>query len=323
MQHIQFHMLCFSFFKIERLILVMVISFCSLQLYAQENKILKTDSSIITIRYFSYLNSMREFNELNDRDKSYYKEYTLDTKVLQKQGLFENGDCVGIWNFYSADGTLEKQINYSTGEKIYLNDQTEMYDSIFVLIRKHADSIVISNFGFSFFKKHIAWNCSNSYYYGEGMSNKWFDASYVKPTRFLFRYYIAFDANHKYSSIEFQLDSLGALIQTREILGLKNCKSNCVFNISYDQAIELAKLHGMEIKKSHPYFSLKWIKPSISTDFEGDYEIEIIKRTRSVFHKTYTDEIVLIDPWNGEFKSRTKTKVRHVREFRHRDFPYW
>ena len=79
-----------------RMKLALIILFFPILLFGQETSYVKTDSSVIKTKYFKYLNSIREFNELNDIKRTYYKDYFYDSKTIKEEGVFFNGHCVGI-----------------------------------------------------------------------------------------------------------------------------------------------------------------------------------------------------------------------------------
>ncbi|MFZ2905347.1 MAG: hypothetical protein WAZ98_03995 [Cyclobacteriaceae bacterium] len=92
----------------------------------------KTDSSVITTNTYEDDNSIREFNELDSVDRTYYKEYYFNTHKIKEEGIFEDNYCVGIWKYYDENGKLYKEIDFETGYKKLYTDKKEPFDNLFL-----------------------------------------------------------------------------------------------------------------------------------------------------------------------------------------------
>lgn len=283
----------------------------------------KTDSSVIRTNTYEDMNSVREFNELDSLDRTYYKEFYFNTHRLKEQGVFEDGYCVGVWRYYDNKGKLYKEIDFETGHKTLFGGRTEPFDDIFIEMKSKGDSTLRSFFGSGFFESHIQWDPNRSYYYSQNDSGNWFEIPSEKPERFLLRYFVKLDSKNKYSTIEFELNRKGRIISGEETLGLKQCNSGCKFSVDYSKAIEVAKQNGLKLGDKKHYVYLSWTKSMTSktrSDFVGDYELvvaDFINREKQGVNRIIDHfDAVVINPWTGHFLRRTKFEnVGHVHEY--------
>src|SRR5471030_786581 len=83
------------------------------RLWAQKDNLVKTDSSMIETKYFKYLNSIRVFNKLKNKNKSYYTDYYYNTKGVREKGVFLNNNYYGIWKEFWPNGKLKRETDYN------------------------------------------------------------------------------------------------------------------------------------------------------------------------------------------------------------------
>ena len=274
----------------------------------------KTDSSVINTKYFEYLNSIREFNDLDSIRRTYYKDFYFNSRKLRERGVIENGDCVGLWKYYNSKGILEKEINFETGEKKIYGGKPDPFDEIFLEMRSKADSFLISMFGDDFFKNHIKWNPGHSYWYSRyGSGGSWFDTARWEPREFRFEYFVQLDRQHRYPLIKFRLDRKGRLIDPEESSGLRLCRKNCNFNIDTNTAIKIAGQNGLTWNSKNNYFYLSWTRSGIVTgEFLGEYELILAEfenaQKVSSTGTVYNYRTVVIDPWSGKLKRKALFK---------------
>lgn len=260
-------------------------------LFAQETIKVHTDSSVIETKYFKNLNSIREFNELKKTDRIYFKEYYYDTKNLREIGVFENGYRVGIWEYYTQAGELEKKIDYTTNNKLLYNKTSEPYDRLFNSIKQLADSILIEKYGYYFFTNSVIQNTNRSFYFGSGTSGSWFETPDFRPNKFSLRYDIKLGEGSRLWFFELTLDSLGQLTNNLEtFLNLKQQKL-----ISTEKAISTALQKGLTILDQP--FEYRMVSSN------GNLLIMIIGQP---FEKLSTGNTVtekfnfiILDPWTG------------------------
>jgi len=98
-----------------------------------------------------------------------------------------------------------------------------------------ANDFIISKTGEEFFKKYITVD---------------FVRTKHTPPYFEMAYRL-FDPERPYvnATIRFTVDSVGNVMRDRDIIGIPNCKTrpvDCNWSIDREQAIEIAKMHGLE-----------------------------------------------------------------------------
>ncbi|AHM59330.1 hypothetical protein D770_05315 [Flammeovirgaceae bacterium 311] len=313
-------------------VLTLLILLLPVTLFSQEMTKVETDSSVIETKYYKGLNSIREFNELKNKDKTYYREYYYDTKILKQEGVFVDGDFVGISREYSADGDLIRVINHDAGTwSIHGKTEFPFYE-LQESIKLKGDSLIKEVYSKEFFEKHVVWSIGSSYTYNENESGSWSDVFESKPTKFLLRYDIMLDEGHVYDDmIGFELDSKGNYLpnQYQQINGFEKLPdtSKCSFTLTYDLAIKLAKENGLvETDTSKATGLLKWQgykKPEL---FNGHYRFYVIQLYDSKKiagenkdHYEITDyyNVWSFNPWSSELVEQKKMKQVHSREGYH------
>jgi len=78
---------------------------------------LRTDSSEISTHYFEDLNSIREFNELDSFEVTYFKDFSFKTKLIRESGVFVGGYEKGIWSYYDSTGRLAETKDFGPWDK--------------------------------------------------------------------------------------------------------------------------------------------------------------------------------------------------------------
>lgn len=263
----------------------------SITLFAQETIKVHTDSSVIETKHFKNLNSIREFNELKNTDRIYFKEYYYDTKSLREIGVFENGYRVGIWEYYTKAGELEKKIDYNTNIKKLYTKTSEPYDSLFNSIKQIADSILTAKYGYYFFTNSVIQNTNRSFYFGSGTPGSWFETPDFRPNKFSLRYDVKLGEGSRLWFFELTLDSLGRL--TNDLESFSNLKQQ--FLITKEKATSLSLQKGLTILEQPFQYRL------VSSD--GNLLLMIIGKPlkKSSSGNTVTEEFnfIILDPWTG------------------------
>jgi hypothetical protein len=153
-----------------------------------ENNNYRTDSSKIRIECYYSDNVGFIYNELNDVSISYVTKIYLDTKTIEAFGKWVDGEDVGIWKFYAANGDLEQIRDYTKGTFDIIDTITFKFHKIRGVIKNNVDNRIIQEFGEDFFNSYVIWNLS-----GSGMRNntefgRWTDKFENPPTKFEIRY---------------------------------------------------------------------------------------------------------------------------------------
>lgn len=160
---------------------------------AQDDRIKKTDSSIITTKYYEELNSIRVFNQLRSINKSYYTDYYFDNKKIKEHGVFLNDKCSGIWKEYDHNGKTLQVIDYNNGIIKYSDKKSFPSLAFQYKIKLKADSILSTVYSPEFVKKNIVWDIADSYVYNDPISDNWKNGLPITPKEFLLRYKVRFE----------------------------------------------------------------------------------------------------------------------------------
>lgn len=78
---------------------------------------IRTDSSEIKTRYDEELNFIREFNQLDSFEVTYFKDFSFKTKKISEEGVFVEGDQKGIWSYYDSTGKLTSTKDFGRWNK--------------------------------------------------------------------------------------------------------------------------------------------------------------------------------------------------------------
>jgi hypothetical protein len=305
------------------LFLLLIMILYPMAIFAQDDTEFQTDSSVVITKYFKYLNSIRVFNELKNKSRTYYTDYFYDTKKIREEGIFsEDNDHLGTSRVYSPDGKIISETNHDFGTwTVYKKDEYPFYEKQ-SKIKLKADSLIQSVYGQDFFNKHVTWKIDGSAIYNKNESGDWVDKFEKEPNRFLFRYNLRFDPEHIYRGIiEFELDSIGTFIpnQSEVIYGFEKVPDhvNRNFKLNFVNAIERAKEKGLVESDSNKAITfLKWEsfrKPELYNGHFRFYVIiktglvkDIVPRGRSSITEKF--DVYSFNPWTGDFIEKKKMK---------------
>lgn len=304
----------------SKLIFILIFFLSPTLILAQEDTKVKTDSSVIITKYFDYLNAIRVFNELKDKNKSYYKEYYYDTKTLKETGVFINGDCFGIWKEFWPNGKLKRQIDYNKGIITFNDKKAYPHNGYLNKVKLKADSILKSIYSQTFYNKYIIWDINHSNVSTYTIVADWTDSLEMKPNEFLMRYKIKFNGDTYPEIIEFTIDSMGRFKSGEDIKGLEKLPVNSPkdFKLTADNSIKIAKQKGLvETTTSKAESFLKWEYSKSDDRYHGHFRLNVIIKTKSIKNIKIKGRSTIIDkydeyvfnPWTGEFIGMKKMKT--------------
>jgi len=294
-----------------KLSLILIFLARSIALLAQNEIVVKTDSSIIRTKYFKELNSIRVFNELKNQNKSYFTDYYYEPKRVREKGVFFHNECYGIWEEFWPNGKLKREINYTTGVLNYFDKKAYPFYDYQLTIKLKADAIMKRIYSEEFFKKYLVWDIQHSFIYNDQLSGDWKDNLGVTPEKFLIRYAIKFGGKTYPEIIELQLDKKGRFIYGERTNGLEKLPPNTKksFVLTPENAIVLAKQKGLiESPKKRAEAYLTWEdddKPG--TIYNGHFRVYVVVNTsskktvspygRSTVINKY--DVCVFSPWSG------------------------
>jgi len=304
-----------------KLTFIIFLTFPSI-LFAQENTYIKTDSSIIKTVYYEILNSIREFNELTDCNKTYFKDFYYDTKKIKKEGVFFNEYSTGIWREYSEEGKLISEINHDLGIWRVKDKSKFPFFDIQNSIKTKGDSIIEKVYGKAFLEKNAIWSLDGSYIYNEKEAGRWEDSFKNKPNKFLMRYKIKLDSINVYNDIiAFKLDSIGNFIPNKyeQIYGFEQLPENQKgeLKISVKKAIEKARENGLvENDSTKADYFLKWENVESDKFYKGQFRFYVMIETKTIENiipqgrssRETKYDVYSFNPWSWEFIEKKKMK---------------
>ncbi len=294
-----------------KLSFILIFMTSSALLFAQEEIVVKTDSSIIRTKYFKELNSIRVFNELKNQSKSYFTDYYYEPKRVREKGVFVHNECYGIWKEFWPNGKLKREVNYTTGVLKYFDKKAYPFYDYQLSIKLKADAIIKRIYSEEFFKKYLVWDIQHCAIYSDKLSGDWTDNLEVKPEKFLIRYAIKFSGKTYPEIIELQLDKNGRFIAGERTNGLEKLPANTnkSFVLTPEKAIILAKQKGLvESSKKRADAYLTWEDDDKSgVIYNGHFRVYVVvntssKKTVSPYGRsTVIDkyDVYVFNPWTG------------------------
>jgi hypothetical protein len=308
--------------KIMRYILPIILTFFFRLSFAQNSNKVETDSSFIETKYFPSLNSIRVFNRLKGKDKTYYTDLYYRTRKLKEQDIFVNGYPIGVSKEFFENGNLKREIDYDNGIIIYFDKKTYPFLEYQNSCKLKGDSVIKSIYSTDFFNRYISWDISRSYMYNEQESKSWTDEIKNQPTKFLLRYNVKFDEVIYPGLIEFEIDSKGKFIPNpyESIYGFEKLSENTskTFALDRNKAIALAKQHGLrETDSTKAEAFLDWESFKSDSMYNGKFLFSVIIKTSSNKNispggrSSITDKFdaYIFNPWTAEFIEKKKMKT--------------
>lgn len=300
------------------LLLILTLLACSL-CFSQNVRIFYTDSSVIQIeQHFS--GSITTYERVKDKNFVYYS-------YLDKNGLLETGktnnykEFIGTWFLYDQNGDLIKMLDFDKNTFQIFKKELYPYMPLLEKTRAKADSLVIASYGIDFFRKHVKWNISNTWYvFNDGSGNSWTDTTTRRPDHFVFKYDVKLDHELFKGFIRFELDVNGNYIGSKGefINGFEKRPVKSVFNITYDKALAVAKQMGLtETDSTKALGYLNWECFRTNEFYNGYYRYYIlfkkseIKDLKNGRRSSITEkfDVYSFDPWTGEFLEKKKMKT--------------
>lgn len=153
-------------------------------------------------------------------------------------------------------------------------------------IKITADQFIISKTGKEFFNNYIKMDLNKITYINDG---------YLMVYNFSIP-----DKEGVGGEIRFSIDTLGNIIQDKEIIGIPECLSDpvqCSFNVSKEQAINIAESNGLGNGIKEWGINFKWNPVHKKYIWEI---ISVLSETKGNDYHRATGETMLIDPGNGD-----------------------
>lgn len=272
---------------------------CKAQKDMPLNGLFWKEDTLIEIKTFQDLNSIRVFKKLNGSDTIIYLDYYFKSRTLRNTGVFQNGMCKGVWKFYTKKGLLEKKVDYDSCIKTLYLVKNEPYDDVFLDIKRRSDSLLIAKFGSTFFNKYIIMNPNRTYYYGSGVAGSWFETPDYEPIKFRMVYDIKLSDENRFAIIIFDIDREGNFISKDTISNFSNIKKDII--ITTKMADSIALNNGLSISEQPFKYNLILSKDSIDSKLEFQVMGQPFekKQVNNITTEFFTE--IFIDPFTGQF----------------------
>lgn len=276
----------------------------------------ETDSSIIEIKDYEYINSIRIFNRLKKVNKVYYRDFFYDTKGVKEHGtLNKKGVHIGSWKFYDKQSNLIRTIDYDRGTWYLIKSRRQPYYNLQRQIKLRGDSIIQHHYGKAFFDKHVSWNIFYSRVRNADTYEHWETNELFRPTFFLLAYNVHFDQElTAYDAIRIVFDSKGRLVA--KIRGFEPQLQGTpgTFLLTQKKAWEIAQQVGLKKGKTKAEVLFQLLGEQ---DKPQDLQYRLIIRqkidssaNKNGYHTSYLEWV--FNPWKAHFVAKNEIQTSVV-----------
>ena len=291
----------------------------SLGLRAQQLRVVRTDSSRIETREFTFGKSVREI--ITAQDRVYSRFYAHHNRTATSTATYTKaGALIGLVNHYDEQGNLLYAIDHDHGIWRAVQLASYPFYDLQVAMQRKADAYLAAMYGPAFLAKNAAWNIDASYVSNDGAAGPWTRPLAGKPVRFLFSYDVKLDTHVYPELIRFELDDQGNFIpeEGEEVWGFEQrypVPTNG-FELVYRKAMETAKkksgarnkrliglIHWERMKQPNPYNGQFRFYVAVKT---GAYR-ELHPNGRSRVTDYY--DVYSFSPWTGDFLEKKKMET--------------
>lgn len=258
-----------------------------------------------------------------DRNIVYYEYFFNGTTQLESIFTYDTLERpIGIAKHYTEKGTLGYIQDYDKGEWIVYDKKRFPFYELKNYMKSKADSFISKMYGNSFLINNTIWSVSGSAIYNDNESGNWTDKFKNKPIKFLFRYDVKLDEEHRFDElIEFELDENGNFISNdfEKIYGFEEVPNNLKggFRLTSEDALKKSEELGLfETDSTKAIGILFWENFKKAELINGQFRYYVVIQTkiidniiqdgRSSSIKKY--DVYSFNPWTGEFIEKKKMK---------------
>lgn len=282
---------------------------------------LQIDSFTFVREKYSNIRVIKTFTK--NKNVVYYDYYYNGTTQLESTFIYDTlKRPIGIAKLFTDKGLLEYTQDYDRGEWIVYNKKDYPFYNLQNTMKSKADSLVSKMYGYDFLINNTIWRIDGSSIYNENESGSWTDKFKKKPTKFLFRYDVKLENEHRYEElIEFELDEKGNFIpnQYEKIFGFENVPDNLKgsFKLTYNEAIAKSKQLGLlENDTTKAIGILRWENFKKPNLINGQFRFYVTIKTNTIENlvpngrssRIIKYEVYSFNPWTGEFIEKKKMK---------------
>ena len=252
--------------------------------------------------------------------------YYNNTNILESNISYKlpSGHVTGITKHYNTKGQLEYIQDHDKGTWEVVKFDNFPYYPKLVKMKKLVDSLIISNYGQSFFDNYVVWSPEGSAFYnGKGAGATWYDYQEWEPKEFLLRYSIRLSENEIYDEqFEVHLNSAGKIFfpfNYDDNKGFEKVNTKNGFVLTKQISIDKAKLLGLvENDTTKPFTFLSWqFNEGKKLElFNGNFTYSVAINTKIIKHEPksgrsrieYKFDVYVFNPWTGQLIEKQKMK---------------
>lgn len=203
------------------------------------------------------------------------KQIYIENGQLKTKGLAINGFKRGAWKIYDPAGKVLEIRDYETGVWDAIDTSLLSYHQFRVEVKAVTDSILIANYGKSFFDRHLMFNIENSTVSSNDLNwigGRWCGKIKAKPSSFSVKYDIVMGHSRLNTAISLSLNGEGQIIESYtgnsgKIEGLQSVDKSQQKTISESKAIDdLMQLGLLKSAEQPDTTFLKWEKTDRKTN---------------------------------------------------------
>lgn len=230
----------------------------------------------------------------------------------------------GITKHYNTNGQLEYIQDHDRGTWEVVKFDNFPYYPTLVKMKMLVDSLIISNYGQTFFDNYVVWSPEGSAFYnGNGAGATWYDYQEWQPKEFLLRYSIKLSEDEIYDEqFEIHLDSAGKIFfpfNYDDIKGFEKINTKNGFVLTKQISIDKAKQLGLvenDTTKAFTFLSWQFNEDKKLELFNGHFTYNVAINTKTIKHEPkggrnrieYKFDVYVFNPWTGQFIEKQKMK---------------
>lgn len=285
---------------------------------------LQISTAMLTRERYPYVRCITTYPK--DQKIKHVEYYYNDTKFLERNISYKvpSGDLTGITKHYNEKGELEFVQDHDKGTWEVVKFDNFTYYPTLVKMKNLVDSLIISNYGQSFFDNYVVWSPEGSAFYnGKGAGATWYDYHKWQPKEFLLRYSIKLSEDEIYhEQFEVHLDSAGKIFfpfNYDDIKGFEKIEAKDGFVLTKQISIDKAKQHGLvenDTTKAFTFLSWQFNEDQKLELFNGHFTYNVAINTKIIKDEPkggrnrieFKFDVYVFNPWTGQFKEKQKMK---------------
>lgn len=285
---------------------------------------LQISTAMLTRERYPYVRCITTYPK--DQKIKHVEYFYNDTKNLNSNISYKlpSEDLTGITKHYNLDGQLEYIQDHDKGTLEFVKLDNYPYYQTLIKMKLFVDSLIISNYGKTFFDNYVVWSPAGSAFYNsKGAGATWYDYQKWQPKEFLLRYSIKLSDDEIYDEqFEIHLDSTGKIyfpFNYDDNKGFEKINTKNGFVLSKQISIDKAKQLGLvenDTTKAFTFLSWQFNESKKLELFNGHFTYNVAINTKTIKYEPkngrnkieYKFDVYLFNPWTGQFVEKQKMK---------------